>query len=209
MVNISSRALILAIVGMAAVTTAFAPPPMTAHLGRWSRDMPHEVLRTRVERSASFNQGDSAIGTLAKRASPATPASPNPRAWGWTHVRAIPPQQQRKGDLSKLFAKPEPESAQGRPLVGLSRGCMASAQGSCGSSPIFFSICALCSVFSPILAVQSVVAWGVGRAAYWWSMRGADVSQRLPAGFVGYMSLFLLVGGVSFLNGLKAIALLA
>ena len=63
--------------------------------------------------------------------------------------------------------------------------------------------------FAPVFAAQSLVAWSLGRVAYWWSMRGADVSQRLPAGFVGYMSLFLMVGGLSFMNGLKAIALIA
>ena len=63
--------------------------------------------------------------------------------------------------------------------------------------------------FAPVFAAQSLVAWGLGRFAYWWSMRAADVSQRLPAGFVGYMSLFLMVGGLSFMNGLKAIALIA
>lgn len=95
------------------------------------------------------------------------------------------------------------------PLSGLSRSCAGLAEGSCGSSLIFFGMVSLVYAFAPVFAAQSLFAWGFGRVGYWWSMRGADVSQRLPAGFVGYMSLFLMVGGLSFMNGLKGIALIA
>lgn len=125
---------------------------------------------------------------------------------------AAPIPQRNKADLSKLFATPEPLTARSSslPLVGIfSRSCLKGVQGSCGCSLIFLAMCALCARFSPALAAKSVLAWALGHLAYGWSMRGADVSQRLPAGMLGYTALFLIVGGLSFLNGLKAVALLA
>lgn len=202
---ISARVLVLSIILVSGCVTAFAPPPahLQPALGNTVREMP-QVLRTRIERSASYTLGDST--------STSTSSSRSPAAFGWTganaEARRGSPPQQRKGDWSKLFATPEPEPVQGRPFVGLSRSFTALAEGSCGSSPIFFGMVGLVYAFVPLFAVQSLVAWGVGRVMYWWSMRGADVSRRLPAGFVGYMLLFFVVGGLSFMNGLKAVAVL-
>lgn len=161
------------------------------------------LVRTRGERTGSFNFGDTGTTTSTLGTFPSW--LPSPAANGNSGAAGRPPQR-TKADLSKLFATPEPAVGTGLPLARVvSRG----AQGSFGSFPIFVAMCALCAKFAPAVALQSVVAWGVGRVAYWWSMREADVSQRLPAGLVGYMTMFLFLGGLSFLNGLKAVALLA
>lgn len=118
-------------------------------------------------------------------------------------------QQQTRQDWSKLFASPEPEPVQGRPLVGLSRSLAAVARGSCYSSPLFLGMILLMNMFSPLVAAQSLATWGLGRLAYWLSMRGEEVSVRMPAGFIGYASLFLVLGGMVFMNGLKGISNIA
>lgn len=165
-------------------------------------NMQQVLVRTRGERSGSFGvTGDTTSTTTATFPSwlPSPPTDRNSGAVGR-------PPQRSKADLSKLFATPEPVVGTGLPLARVfSRG----AQSSFGSLPIFVAMCALCAKFAPAIALQSAVAWGVGRVVYWRSMREADVSQRLPAGLVGYMTMFLFLGGLSFLNGLKAIALLA
>lgn len=115
------------------------------------------------------------------------------------------PQQQRQ-DWSTLFATPEAEPVQGRPLVGLSRSFGAVAQRSCYSSPLFLGMIVLMFTFSRLLAALSLGTWGLGRLGYWVSMRDEDVSVRMPAGFVGYASLFLVVGGMVFMNGLRGVS---
>lgn len=207
----SFRLITLGVILVTGCVTAFAPPPahLQSPLGKVLRDGT-QASRTRVERAASFTLGDSG-------ATSATSTSERAR-FGWTLAkaaqagtarRAAPAQQQRNGDWSKLFAAPEAQPALGNPLVGLSRGCASLAGGSCGSLPILFGMVGLVYAFVPLVAAQSLAAWVFGRVMYGCSMRGADASKRLPAGFVGYMSMFLVVGGVSFMNGLKAIALLS
>lgn len=180
------------------------PPPFQSAVIRGGGST---QVTNRVERSASYSAADA--------------GSENKPVFGWTNKvaagrgggrrgagGAAGNPQQRK-DWSKLFATPEPEPVQGRPLVGLSRSFGAVAQRSCYSSPLFLGMLLLVYTFSPLVAAQSLVGWGLGRLAYWVSMRGEDVSVRMPAGFVGYASLFLVVGGMVFMNGLKGISSLA
>lgn len=92
--------------------------------------------------------------------------------------------------------------------MALSRSFAGVAQGSLYASPLFllFSVLLLVSTSSFSLGVRTVSAWGLGRLAFGLSMRGEDVSRRVPVGFVGYASLFLVVGGLAFMNGLKAVS---
>ena len=153
---------------------------------------------TRLERSASYSSEDS------------TPAARPAPARGWATKTAPPRQRQQRADWSKLFATPEPKPIlRGMPLVGLRRSFADVASSSCYTFPLFLGMLSLMYSFSPFVAVQTTVAWGLGRAAYWISMRGEDVSVRVPAGFVGYASLFVMVGGLVFLNGLKGISSLS
>ncbi|CAM9855444.1 unnamed protein product [Ectocarpus fasciculatus] len=210
-----SAAVILQVVLVASAVAAFVPAPPalrpTTILGEVSQ------VRNRMERSASYSSGDSSSGGGGGKKT-ATTRSGSPAAFGWGTAADARPAvagtaawgaKPRKADWSKLFAAPEPEPVQGRPLAVLSRSfARAPGRSSCYSSPLFLGMSLLLSVFSPIVAAQSLLAWGLGRATYWLSMRGEDVSRRMPAGFVGYASLFLVVGGLAFMNGLKGISAL-
>ncbi|CBJ30545.1 expressed unknown protein [Ectocarpus siliculosus] len=210
----SAAVIILQVVLVASAVAAFVPAPpalrSTTILGEVAQ------VRNRMERSASYSSGDSSSSGGGRKKTTTT-RSGSPAAFGWgTAADARPAAagtaawgaKPRKADWSKLFAAPEPEPVQGRPLAVLSRSFAGAAQGSCYSSPLFLGMSLLLSLFSPIVAAQSLVAWGLGRATYWLSMRGEDVSRRMPAGFVGYASLFLVVGGLAFMNGLKGISAL-
>lgn len=91
-------------------------------------------------------------------------------------------------------------------MMALRRSCAILAEPSCGSTPIFFLMASIIRMkFAPMVGTQVVGTWLVGRAVYRLAMSGADVSKHLPAGFLGYMFIFLLAGGFAFMNGLKAI----
>lgn len=164
----------------------------------------------RLERSASYSEGDSSAAAPAAFRSSIKTKEGRP-AFGWTKragSRRQRGEQQQRQDWSKLFATPEPEPVQGRPLLGLSRSVGAAASKNLGTSPIFLGMVLLSTTFSPLLAARPLAAWGLGRLTYWLSLRDEDVSVRLSAGFVGYASLFLMVGGQLTVNGLKCISCL-
>ncbi|CAM9619924.1 unnamed protein product [Ectocarpus sp. 12 AP-2014] len=210
-----SAAVILQVVLVASAVAAFVPAPpalrSTTILGEVAQ------VRNRMERSASYSSGDSSSSSSSGGKKTTTTRGGSPAAFGWGTAADAKPAaagtaawgaKPRKADWSKLFAAPEPDPVQGRPLAVLSRSFAGAAQGSCYSSPLFLGMSFLLSFFSPTVAAQSLLAWGLGRATYWLSMRGEDVSRRMPAGFVGYASLFLVVGGLAFMNGLKGISAL-
>ncbi|CAM9870759.1 unnamed protein product [Scytosiphon promiscuus] len=168
------------------------------------------VTRIGMKRGSSDSNDSTSTSKSRKR-------ERQPKAFGWTKPAgprraqgagsAAPPQE--KVDWSKLFATPEPEPApRSRPLTVLSRRFACVAQGSLYASPLFlfFSALLLIPTSSPSAGLKTVGAWGLGRLAFGLSMRGEDVSRRMPVGFVGYASLFLIVGGVAFMNGLKAVS---
>lgn len=162
----------------------------------------------RLERSASYSEDDS-----SSAAAPAAFASTKERrpAFGWTKRAGFRRErvgQQQRQDWSKLFAAPEPEVS-ALPLSGLSRSVGAAASNNPGTS-MMLGMCFLnyLCVSSPLLAARPLAAWGLGRLTYWLSLRDEDVSVRLSAGFVGYASLFLMVGGQLTVNGLKCISCL-
>ncbi|CAM9785413.1 unnamed protein product [Ectocarpus sp. 8 AP-2014] len=210
----SAAVIILQVVLVASAVAAFVPAPpalrSTTILGEVAQ------VRNRMERSASYSSGDSSSNSGGRKKTTTTRGG-SPAAFGWGTAPDAKPAaagtaawgaKPRKADWSKLFAAPEPEPVQGRPLAVLSRSFAGAGQGSCYSSPLFLGMSLLLSLFSPIVAAQSLLVWGLGRATYWLSMRGEDVSRRMPAGFVGYASLFLVVGGLAFMNGLKGISAL-
>ncbi len=178
-------------------TDAFLRPPAGVR-GVAKRAETH--VPTRLERSASYSSEDSRVAVPTR-----TAAKPRATTFGWSKTAAARPRPQR-ADWSKLFATPEPKAIQGMPLVGLRRSFGDVASRSCYTLPMLFGMLSLMSTFSPMVAVQTMLAWGLGRITYWLSMRGADVSVRVPAGFVGYASLFMMAGGLVFLNGLKGIS---
>lgn len=190
-------------------TAAFYATPPTPFRSTAVRGGSVTQSTNRLERSASYSDGDSDPTPAAFGSTKKNDRRP---AFGWTKRAGSRRQgggQQRK-DWSKLFATPEPETVQGRPLSGLSRSFGAAASRSCGSSPLFLGMLVLMiSTFSPLLAARPVAVWGLGRLTYWLSMRDEDVSARVSAGFVGYASLFLMVGGQLTVNGLKCISSLS
>eukprot|EP00752_Nemacystus_decipiens_P007091 g6353.t1 len=91
----------------------------------------------RLERSASYSDGDSSISAATPTAFGSTEGKP---AFGWTKKAGSRRQRgarQQRQDWSKLFATPEPELVQGRPLLGLSRSVGAAASKNLGTSPLF------------------------------------------------------------------------
>lgn len=218
----------LSIVVLSACATGFIIPPAqhrSSVLGRVivSNEVKGASLAARspVIRSASSNAADggsssSVTAVKQSRAVGGWSILKRVKAEGAVHrVGASPLQRtkkqgQQKEDWSKLFATPVPEAAYGaRILAGMGRRSRSVLVGeSCGSFPIFFTMVMLVGCFAPQIAIRYMMVWGLGRVAYWYCMRGADTSQRLPVGLVAYMSLFFVVGGFAFMNGLKAVSLL-
>lgn len=210
---INQRRIVLALCLVCAThTAAFYATPSTPVRSTAIRGGSGVTQSTnRLERSASYSDGDSSPTPAAFGST--TSKSP---AFGWTKRAgsrrqrgARAPQRQDRQDWSKLFANPEPEPVQGRPLSGLSRSFGAVASKNMGSSAVAIGMIMLTSTFSPLLAARPLAAWGLGRLTYWLSMRDEDVSVRVSAGFVGYASLFLMVGGQLTVNGLKCISTLS
>lgn len=207
---INQRRIVLAMCLMCAThTAAFYASPPTPLRSTAVRGGGVTQSTNRLERSASYSDGDSSDPTPAAFGSSAQTMERR-TAFGWTKRagsrRGAQQQRQQRQDWSKLFATPEPEQVQGRPLSGLSRSFGAAASRNMGSSPLFLGMVLLTSTFSPLLAARPLAAWGLGRLTYWLSMRDEDVSVRVSAGFVGYASLFLMVGGQLTVNGLKCIS---
>lgn len=198
---ITKMAIVMTLVCLlcASSADAFLRPP-TGVRGVAKRVEIH--VPTRLERSASYSSEDSGVAVAAR-----TAAKPRATTSGWRKKTARPRPQ--RADWSKLFATPEPKTIQGIPLVGLRRSFGDVASRSCYTLPMFVGMLSLMSTFSPRIAVHTMLAWLVGRITYWLSMKRADVSVRVPAGFVGYASLFMMVGGLVFFNGLKGISTLS